>query len=294
MISFPETIVQQRFDEFLAQDQQSYGLSSFYLPYHDAIGQEMTTFLDDEPLSFSRVAIMFGLDSYLKEQVRPQHLFGGNMINDKATKLLEFLILTISGTMGGLQEFMSTSPASICETLLSAGANPNADWASRDGGTLWTHLLFYYVLRIENYREVPDIATMEAFIRHGADPTAPIDFQGTILPPTDLMQFLSKKYPNFVEELTKLLELLEASMPPVPITVSAPIEQACAPQVANISRPSVSSVEDAPDGTTPLQVSSSRPTSPSTSRPTSSLAYREDGSQSASRKARILRNIFKR
>lgn len=297
MISFSETIVEQRFDEFLAQDQQRYGLSSFYLPYHDAIGQEMITFLDDETLSFSRVAIMFGLESYLKEKIRPQHLFVGNSINDKATKLLEFLILAISGTVGGLQEFMATSPASICETLLSAGANPNAHWASCDGGTLWTHLLFYYALRIKNDRDIPDIATMAAFVKHGADLTACLDFRGTIVSPSGLMRFLLKKHPNFVDELTTVLELLEASMPPSPpvqITVSAPVEHECAPQAANISRPSVSSVEDATHGTNPLQVSSSRPTSLSTSRSTSSLASREDGSQSASRKARFLKKIFKR
>lgn len=297
MISFTETIVEQRFDEFLAQDQQRYGLSPFYLPYHDAIGQGMMTFLDDETLSFSRVAIMFGLESYLKEKIWPQHLFVGNLINDKATKLLEFLILAISGTVDGLQEFMATSPASICETLLSAGANPNAHWAGRDGGTLWTHLLFYYALRIKNDREIPDIATMEAFVRHGADLTACLDFRGTIVSPSGLMRFLMKKHPNFVDELTRVLELLEARMPtspPVQITVSAPIESACAPQAANTSWSSVSSVEDAPDGTNPLQVSSNRPTSLSASRSTSSLASREDRSQSPSSKGRLLRKIFKR
>lgn len=257
----------------------------------------MSAFLHDETLNFSRVGIMFGLHSCVREDLLGHQEIPRNTMNDKPTKLLQFLVLGISGTVVGLQEFMATSPAPICETLLAAGANPNTRWAGHDGGTLWTHLLFYYATRIEDSRSIPDIATMEAFIRNGADLTADVVFRGTKLSPSGLVRSLLKDFPRFLDELTILLELFEsrtATFPPIQITISAPIHQACAAPLASVSPAALSSVTDAIKGETPIYISSSSRTSVSSSRSASSQTPIENGKQRGSGKARLLRKIFKR
>ncbi|KAL2279626.1 hypothetical protein FJTKL_13313 [Diaporthe vaccinii] len=201
-ISLTETIAQQRFNESPWETRQIYGLSLYDFPYCDAIGEDMSAFLDDETLNFSRVGIMFGLHSWVRQDLLQHQGVTGNTMNYKPTRLLQFLVLGISGTVVGLQEFMATSPAPICETLLAAGADPNTRWAGHDGGTLWTHLLFYYATRIEDSRSIPDVATMEAFVRNGADLTVYIVFRGTRFSPSGLVRSLLKDFPKFAKELT--------------------------------------------------------------------------------------------
>lgn len=257
----------------------------------------MSAFLDDETLNFSRVGIMFGLHSWVRQDLLQHQGVTGNTMNDKPTRLLQFLVLGISGTVVGLQEFMATSPAPICETLLTAGADPNTRWAGHDGGTLWTHLLFYYATRIEDSRSIPDVATMEAFVRNGADLTVYVVFRGTRFSPSELVRSLLNDFPTFANELTRLLELVEAgttAFPPIQITISAPIQKACAPQPASVPPAALLSVTDALKGGNPLYVSSSSRTSISSSRSASSQTPNENGKQRGLGKARLLRKMFKR
>lgn len=284
MISFTESIVQERFDESLSRLQNTHGNSSYYLKYRDTIGQEMLAFLHDETLNMSRVAIMFGLHSYLREKLIPQNHVTGNVANDKATTLLQFLVLAISGTIVGVQDFMATSPAPICEILLAAGANPNAPWPGHDGGSLWTHLLFYYATRIKRSRDIPDISTMEAFVKNGADMTTCVDFRGMSFSTSWLAHFLLKNYPKFANELTKLLEIFEANtetLPPTQITISPPVEQACVSQLASLT-----------EGDS-LEVSSSSRTSINSSSSAVSQSPSEKERRGGSRRSRLLRKIFK-
>lgn len=296
MISLSETIAEQRFDEALSQTQKRHGLSNYHLAYHDAIPPEMLTILDDETLNLSRVGIMFGLHSYLKESLRPQQGVAENVINDKATKLLQFLVLAISGTVAGVQEFMATSPVPICEALLSAGANPNADWAGRDGGTLWTHLLFSCATRVKGSWGLFHIPTMETFMRNGADLTACVDFQGTRYTPMGLVRFLLQNCPKFADQLVKLLELFEAHTTKLPqnaIAISAPVEQVCAPQLADGSTTASSSVANALQVEIPPSDSCGSRTSLSSSRPVTSQSVSKDGGKRVSRRRRLLRKVLR-
>lgn len=238
---------------------------------------------------------MFGLHSCVRGDLFP-HQLTEHAINDKPTELLQWLVLGISGTVVGLQEFMATSPAPICETLLSAGANPNSRWAGHDGGTLWTHLLFYYATRIEDSRVIPDVATMEAFVKNGADLTACVVFRGTRFAPNGLVRSLLKDFPKFVDELARLLELFEAhtkALPQIQITVSTPIEQDCAPQLAGVSSAASSYVTDAFEGGNPPLDSSRSRTSHSSSGTVTSQISGESGGRRVSRSSRLLQKIFR-
>lgn len=292
-----ETIAQQRFNESPGQTKQIYSFSLYDFPYSEAIGEDMNAFLADETLHFLRVGIMFGLHSCVREDlVFPYQGVTRHAINDKPTELLQWLVLGISGTVVGLQEFMATSLAPICETLLSAGANPNSRWAGHDGGTLWTHLLFYYATRIEDNRGIPDIATMEAFVKNGADLTACVDFRGTRYAPNGLVRSLLTDFPKFADELTRLLEQIDArttKLPHVQITISPPIEQACALPLSSISKFATSYVADASQGGNPPSDSSDIRRSLGSSETAISRSLGEDTEYTMSRKERLLRKIFR-
>lgn len=237
---------------------------------------------------------MFGLHSCLRNNLLRQQRVAGNAGDNKATALLQFFVLGISGTVVGLQEFMSTTPAPMCETLLSAGADPNGGWAGPGGGTLWTHLLFYYATRIKDSIGILDIATMKAFVRNGADLAACVDFQGTRFSPVGLVRSLLKDFPQFEDELTVLLGLLEesiAALAPIQITVSGPIEQACAPQLVSMTPPAWS-MAIALEGGNLASVSSGSRKSLSSLTSAISTPPSEDGRHRLSRKSRFLRKIF--
>lgn len=239
---------------------------------------------------------MFGLHSCVREGLFTHQGSTGHMINEKPTELLQWLVLGISGTVVGLQEFMATSPAPLCETLLSAGANPNSRWAGHDGGTLWTHLLFYYATRIEDSRGIPDIATMEAFVKNGADLTACVDFRGTRFAPNGLVRSLVKDFPKFADELTRLLEQLDTRMtklPHVQITISPPIDQACALPLASISTFATSYVADASQGRNTPSDSSGIRKGLGSSETVTSRSLGGDTRHRVSRKERLLRKIFR-
>lgn len=256
----------------------------------------MCAFLDDETLNLSRVGIMFGLHSCVRDDLLSQPGVTGNTINDKPTKLLQLLVLGVSGTVVGLQEFMATSPAPLCETLLSAGANPNSRWAGNDGGTLWTHLLFYYATSIEDSRGVPDVATIMAFVSYGADLTVSVDFRGARFSPSSLVRSLLKDFPRFMDELTRLLELLEArttTLTPSQISTPAPTQQACGPRLASPTPAATSFVADTLKGESSLCVSSGSRTSVSSSRSVISKTPSVNERQRGLGKGRLLRKIFR-
>lgn len=235
-MSFALTIAEERFDSSLAQIQRIYGLHLHELDYHDILGAEIAGFLDDENLSLPRVEIMFGLNSYSEEYFRGRQASGDldSVIQAEATKLLQFLVLGSSNIVYGLREFMSTDLTPLCNTLFSAGADPNSDWPASMGGTLWTTILLFYARRFQDGGASPDVTIVEAFVKHGADLTAKVRYQGQDLTSYAFVHTVLEDHPESNNKLTKLLEMIKAktdSQPAVQILVSPPSEQLPASQL---------------------------------------------------------------